>query len=131
MSFPTKLKGLAFAAAISGVSGLSGVSVVAGVVAVAVVAAVAGCAKPAATARETSPGTESTRTGEAAKTRELEEKAAGYQDRYKEIQESDMSADEKAQAASELVDEQQRTVREAEDGGSGGPGASSEGDPQQ
>jgi hypothetical protein len=83
------------------------------------------CAKPAATARETPPASESTRTSEAAKTRELEEKAAGYEERFKEIQESEMSADEKAQAAGELVDEQQRTVREAEDGGSG------ESDPQQ
>ena len=57
---------------------------------------------------------------EAAKTRELEDKAAGFQERYQEIQESDMTAEEKAQAAGDLVDEQQRTVREAEDGGAGG-----------
>ena len=31
-----------------------------------------------------------------------------------------MTAEEKAQAAGDLVDEQQRTVREAEDGGAGG-----------
>jgi hypothetical protein len=102
MSSLAKLPGLSLVAAL-GVASLGGVT---------------GCAKPATTARETPATTESTRTSEAAKTRELEEKAAGYEERFKEIQESEMSADEKAQAAGELVDEQQRTVREAEDGGS-------------
>ncbi len=36
-----------------------------------------------------------------------------------------MTADEKAQAVGDLVDEQQRTVREAEDGG-GSEGSSEE-----
>jgi hypothetical protein len=85
-----------------------------------------GCAKPAAKARETPAAAEPGATSEAAKTRELEEKAAGYEERYKEIQESDMTAEQKAQATGDLVDEQQRTVREAEDG----PAGEAEADPQ-
>src|SRR6187402_2472304 len=108
MSSPKKVQGLALAALVIG----------------SLVGA-AGCAKPATTSRETPAAPEPTRTNEAAKTRELEEKAAGYEERFKEIQASDMSADEKAQATGDLVDEQQRTVREAEDGSAG------EGDPQQ
>ena len=76
----------------------------------------AGCSKPEKRVRENAAEPESTATSEAAKTRELEDKAAAYKDRYQEIQDSNMTADEKAQAAGELVDEQQRTVREAEDG---------------
>jgi hypothetical protein len=79
-----------------------------------------GCSRPAATARETPASGASEATSGAAKTRELEEKAAGYKERFQEIQESDMTAEEKAQAAGELVDEQQRTVREAEEGAGGG-----------
>ena len=93
------------------------------------VAVANGCSKPAARARETpaagapeatAAAGASEATSEAAKTRELEEKAAGYKDRYQEIQDSSMSAEEKAQATGELVDEQQRTVREAEAGSGGG-----------
>ena len=82
-------------------------------------AAVGGCSKPAAKAgeRRAAPEAESPgRAGNAAATRELEEKAAGYEERFKTIQASDMTAEEKAQAAGELVDEQQRTIRDAEDG---------------
>ena len=82
-------------------------------------------AKPAARAGEKAVEPEPAATSEAAKTRELEEKAAGYEERYKEIQGSDMTAEQKAQATGDLVDEQQRTVREAEDGPPG------EADPQQ
>ena len=81
-----------------------------------------GCAKPAAKsgARQAAPESES--PGPAGSSngsnaaRELDEKAAGYEARFKEIQESDRTADQKAQAAGELVDEQQQTIREAEDG---------------
>ncbi len=86
-----------------------------------------GCAKPVAKAHETAAEPEPVRTSEAAKTRELEDKAAGYEERYKEIQGSDMTADQKAQATGDLVDEQQRTVRAAEDG----PPGEAEADPQQ
>ena len=86
-----------------------------------------GCAKPAAKARETAAEPAPSRTNEAAKARELEDKAASYEERYREIQGSDMTAEQKAQAAGALVDEQQRTVREAEDGRAG----ESEADPQQ
>jgi hypothetical protein len=83
-----------------------------------------GCAKPAAkpAARSAEESAESTGAGasEAGRTRELEDKATEYKDRFEEIQASDMTAEEKAQAASELVDEQQRTVREAEDGPAAG-----------
>ncbi len=82
----------------------------------------AACSKPARQVRERPAEAESSAPSEAAKTRELEDKAAEYKDRYQEIQNSDMTAEEKAQAASELVDEQQRTVREAEDGPSGAGG---------
>jgi hypothetical protein len=79
-----------------------------------------GCAKPAAQPQKSvEERAQPEATGEAAKTQELEDKAAGYRDRYQEIQDSDMTAEEKAQAAGDLVDEQQRTVREAEDGGGG------------
>ena len=69
------------------------------------VAVANGCSKPAARARETpaagapeatAAAGASEATSEAAKTRELEEKAAGYKDRYQEIQDSSMSAEEKA-----------------------------------
>jgi len=90
---------------------------------------VIGCTKPAASPGEKRVGTGSdssvepaatpSSSAESAKTRELEEKAAGYEERFKEIQESEMSAEQKAQAAGELVDEQQRTVREAQDGPAG------------
>ena len=98
------------------------IAVLAAVAALALAAA--GCAKPAAkpapksVEERSEPAPEA--MSEAAKTRELEDKAAEYKDRYQEIQESDMTAEEKAQAAGDLVDEQQRTVREAEDGGAGG-----------
>ena len=78
-----------------------------------------GCAKPAAKSGERQAAPESESPGPAGNSsaaRELEEKAAGYEERFKEIQESDMTADQKAQAAGELVDEQQQTIREAEDG---------------
>ena len=78
-----------------------------------------GCAKAEKQVREKGTSEAPAATSEAAKTRALEEKAAEYKDRYQEIQESAMTAEEKAQAASELVDEQQRTVREAEDGAAG------------
>ena len=76
----------------------------------------AGCSKPEQKVRASAAEAEPSTTSESAKARELEDKAAGYQDRFQEIQESDMTAEQKAQAAGELVDEQQRTVREAEDG---------------
>lgn len=75
------------------------------------------CSKPASRepARSTSEvSTEPSRSSEAAKTRELEAKAEDYKSRFEEIQASDMTAEQKAQAASELVDEQQRTVQGAE-----------------
>ncbi|MEO7795032.1 MAG: hypothetical protein ABIV06_09690 [Thermoanaerobaculia bacterium] len=78
-----------------------------------------GCSKPAGKVRE-APVEPATTTSESTKTRELEEKAAGYEERFREIQASDATAEEKAQAAGELVDEQQRTAHEAEDGGGGG-----------
>ncbi|MEO8275615.1 MAG: hypothetical protein ABI639_05305 [Thermoanaerobaculia bacterium] len=82
----------------------------------------AGCSKPEATAAERRPAAvesepaAASAPSEAAKTRDLEEKSASYDDRFKEIQNSDMSAEEKARAAGDLVDEQQQTVRQAEDG---------------
>jgi hypothetical protein len=85
-------------------------------------ALVAGCAKPASEAPpagSSATNPEQAPTSEAEKTRELEEKAQGYQDRFQEIQASDMSAEEKARAASELVDEQQRTIQESESTGEG------------
>ena len=84
-----------------------------------------GCAKPAAKSGEREAPSESESPGPAGSSngstgsdaaRELDEKAAGYEERFREIQESDMTADQKAQAAGELVDEQQQTIREAEDG---------------
>jgi hypothetical protein len=75
-----------------------------------------GCAKPATRARAIQPESSPEAPSAAASTSELEEKAAGYEERFQEIQAGDMTADEKAQAVGELVDEQQRTVREAEDG---------------
>ncbi|MGE0641232.1 MAG: hypothetical protein AB7G12_01170 [Thermoanaerobaculia bacterium] len=86
----------------------------------------AACTKPPA--EESSTGSqgassESSRVSEAARTDELEQKAAEYNDRFAEIQASDMSAEEKAQAVNDLMQEQQRTLQEAEDGGgSGGDG---------
>ncbi len=53
---------------------------------------------------------------EAAATRELEERAADFEDRFREIQESDRSPEEKAAEASRLADEQQRALRAAADG---------------
>lgn len=81
-----------------------------------------GCSKAEKKVRERAAEAEPAATSEAAKTRELEDKAAEYRDRYQQIQDSDMTADQKAQAASELVDEQQRTIREAEDGPAGAGG---------
>lgn len=82
-------------------------------------APLAACTKPATEEAASSSGVyaEPTRSSEAEKTEELERKAAEYKDRFAEIQASDMSAEEKAQAASELMNEQQRTIQEAEDGG--------------
>ena len=57
---------------------------------------------------------------ESEKTQALEEKAQGYKDRFDEIQASDMTAEEKAQAAQTLVDEQQRTIQEADSSGGSG-----------
>lgn len=79
--------------------------------------------KPASTAPAASSAdsySESSRADEAAKARELEQKAEEYKDRFAEIQSSDMSAEEKAQAASELIDEQQRAIQEAQDSHDGG-----------
>ena len=84
--------------------------------------AAGGCSKAEKRVRESAAEAEPAPTSEAAKTRELEDKAAEYKDRYQQIQDSDMSAEQKAQAASELVDEQQRTIREAEDGAAGAGG---------
>lgn len=84
--------------------------------------AAAGCSKPEKRVRERAAEAEPAPASEAAKTRELEDKAAEYKDRYQQIQDSDMTAEQKAQAASELVDEQQRTIREAEDGAAGAGG---------
>lgn len=98
-------------------------SVAARVGASALLVVLGACGKPVV---EGAPpaATDNASTGEAAKARELEEKAQGYKERFEEIQASDMSPEEKAQAASELVDEQQRTIREADDAdsGSGGDG---------
>lgn len=95
-----------------------------GAFAVLALGSAASCAKPAANpaprSAEERTQSDPEAASEAAKTRELEDRAAGYKDRYQEIQESDMSAEEKAQAAGDLVDEQQRTVREAEEGAAGG-----------
>ncbi len=101
-----------------------------------VLGSVLACAKPAATPGEGPPAAASDSSGESessfasssesAKTRELEEKATAYQERFQDIQASDMSAEQKAQAASELVDEQQRTVREAQDGSAEGAPADSQ-----
>jgi flagellar basal body L-ring protein FlgH len=55
-------------------------------------------------------------TSEAERARELEAKAEGFKDRFAEIQESDMSPDQKAQAVGALVDEQQRAIQESEAG---------------
>lgn len=93
------------------------------------------CSKPPAKASAGRAESESGATrgedpatgSQAEKTRELEDKAADYKDRFQEIQGSDMSADDKAKAASELVDEQQKTVHEAEDG----PAAEEGAEPQQ
>ena len=86
-----------------------------------------GCAKPAAKARETAAEPAPSRTNEAAKTRELEDKAASYEERYREIQGATSPPSRRRKRAGALVDEQQRTVREAEDGRAG----ESEADPQQ
>ncbi len=91
-----------------------------------VLGAAASCAKPSTKARAIQPESGSEPASEAAKTRELDEKAAGYEERFREIQEGDMTPDEKAQAVGELVDEQQETVREAEDGGGGESGDDSQ-----
>lgn len=84
------------------------------------------CTKPPASSSETRPGSDGDNSSasrsegaEAAKARELQDKATAYEERYKAIQESDMTAEQRAQATSALVDEQQRTVREAEDGTAG------------
>lgn len=94
------------------------------VVLVLALGSAAGCSKAEKKVRERAAEAEAepAATSEAAKTRELEDKAAEYKDRYQQIQDSDMSAEQKAQAASELVDEQQRTIREAEDGAAGAGG---------
>lgn len=82
----------------------------------------AGCAAPPSN-RTSSPSPSASSAdspaAEAAETRELEEKAQGYKDRFEEIQASDMSADEKARAASELVNEQQQAIQESDAGGGG------------
>jgi hypothetical protein len=89
----------------------------------AVGSGLAGCAKPAARSVEGAPPPASEPAGapggEAAKSQELEQKAQEYQDRFAEIQASELSAEEKAAAASALVDEQQKTIQEAESGDSG------------
>ena len=60
-----------------------------------------------------SEGASSQPSGEAATTQELEQKADDYQARMQAIQSSDMSAEEKVQAANALVDEQQKTIQQA------------------
>jgi len=62
-----------------------------------------------------SPETAAERS-EAAATRQLEEQAADFEDRFRAIQESDSSPEEKAAEASRLADEQQRALRAAADG---------------
>lgn len=93
----------------------------------------AGCSKPEKKARERASESEPAAASESTQTRELEDKAAGYKERFQEIQDSDMTAEQKAQAAGALVDEQQRTVREAEDATSApaDSGASADNDAQQ
>lgn len=79
----------------------------------------ASCAKPAAEepgGRATESSAEPTSTSGAEKAQELEQKADEYRNRFDEIQASDMTPEQKAQAAGELVQEQQRTVQEAQDG---------------
>ena len=44
------------------------------------------------------------------------------QDRFQEIQASDMTPEQKAQAASALVDEQQKAIQESDSSGSSGDG---------
>jgi hypothetical protein len=83
-------------------------------------ACVAGCAKPANQTKQPAvPAATESSPSSAARTEELEQKAAGYEDRMREIQASDMTAEEKAQAASELIDAQQKTIQEAESAGPG------------
>jgi hypothetical protein len=72
-----------------------------------------------------SEGASAAPSGEAAQTQQLEQKADDYQARMQAIQASDMSAEEKVQAANALVDEQQKTIQEAVDS----PPADSAGDP--
>ena len=86
----------------------------------------AGCAKPAA---ETPPAARSdvaaeapAPSSEAAKADELEQQAKENQDRFQEIQASDMTPEQKAQAASALVDEQQKAIQESDSSGSSGDG---------
>ena len=94
MSKPNRLLAAAFAAALPVVA--------------------AGCGRQS-TSISASEGASSQPSGEAAKTQELEQKADDYQARMQAIQSSDMSAEEKVQAANALVDEQQKTIQEAVD----------------
>lgn len=95
-------------------------SVAARIGASALLVVLGACGKPLV---ESPPAaaTDNASTGEAEKARELEEKAQGYKERFEEIQASDLSPEEKAQAASELVDEQQRTIQEADAEGDDDP----------
>jgi hypothetical protein len=84
---------------------------------VAVAIGSTGCSKPIV---EGPPAASQPPQGsEAAKTQELEQKAADIKDRYQEIQASEMTAEEKAQATQQLVDEQQKAIQEADSGSSG------------
>jgi hypothetical protein len=84
---------------------------------VALATASTGCSKPVV---EGPPAASQPPQGsEAAKTEALEQKATDIRDRYQEVQASDMTAEEKAQATQQLVDEQQKAIQEADSGGSG------------
>ena len=90
--------------------------------ALALASGFAGCGAKSTTI-PASEGASKGSSGEAAKTQALEQKADDYQARMQAIQSSDMSADEKAQAAGALVDEQQQTIQQAVDAPAADPNA--------
>ncbi len=103
----------------------------------ALVLAVAGaCSKPATSSDErnlesseaagTESGSGNSWRSEDQKTRELQDRAADLKSRYDEIRASDATDEEKAKEVNQLFDEQQATVREAEDGSAGGESGDSE-----
>lgn len=67
------------------------------------------------------PAGDPARSSEAAETERLEREAASYEERFREIQASEASPEEKADAASRLVDEQQRALRDAAEREPGAP----------